>query len=269
MSKQLKLMCILAHPDDESLGMGGSLAKYAAEGVETYLLTATRGERGWLGQPEDYPGAQALGLLREAELRAAAQVLGLQEVVFLDYPDGELDQAEPGEAIGRIVKHIRRLKPQVVLTFDPYGSYGHPDHIAISQFTMAAVVASADPTYVVEGSSKPHRVSKLYYRVATSEKLAAYQAAFGDLAMCIDGCERRAVGWEPWAITTDLDIRAYGSQIWQAVACHRSQLPATKTLAVLAEEHGQNLWRTETYCRSFSLVNGGRKIEDDLFAGLR
>ena len=269
MSKQLKLMCVLAHPDDESLGMGGSLAKYAAEGVETYLLTATRGERGWLGQPEDYPGPQALGRQREAELRAAAQVLGLQEVVFLDYLDGELDQAEPGEAISRIVKHIRRLKPQVVLTFDPYGAYGHPDHIAISQFTMAAVVAAADPTYVVNGSPTPHRVSKLYYGVATPEKLAAYQAAFGDLAMRIDGCERRAVGWEPWAITTDLDTGAYSSQIWQAVACHRSQLPATKTLAVLAEDQGQNLWCTETYYRSFSLVNGGRKLEDDLFAGLR
>lgn len=265
----LKLLCVLAHPDDESLGMGGSLAKYAAEGVETYLVTATRGERGWLGRPEDYPGAQAFGRLREAELRAAAQVLGLQEVVFLDYPDGELDQAEPAEAIGRIVKHIRRIKPQVVVTFDPHGAYGHPDHIAISQFTTATIVAAADPTYFVDGSPKPHRVSKLYYLVATPEKLAAYQAVFGDLVMHIDGCERRAVGWEPWAITTDLDTRAYGSQIWQAVACHRSQLPATQTLAVLVEEHGQKLWRTETYYRSFSLVNGGRKLEDDLFAGLR
>ena len=99
--------------------------------------------------------------------------------------------------------------------------------------------------------------------------MAAYQAAFGDLAMCVDGNERQAVGWEPWAITTDLDTSAYSSQIWQAVACHRSQLPATKALAVLSEEHGQNLWHTETYYRSFSLVNGGRKLEDDLFAGLR
>jgi LmbE family N-acetylglucosaminyl deacetylase len=269
MSKQLKLMCVLAHPDDESLGMGGSLAKYAAEGVKTYLLTATRGERGWLGQPEAYPGAPALGRQREAELRAAAQVLGLKEVVLLDYPDGELDQAEPVEAIGRIVNHIRRLKPQVVLTFDPYGAYGHPDHIAISQFTMAAVIAAADPTYIVEGSPKPHRVSKLYYGVATSEKLAAYQAAFGDLVMRIDGRERRAVGWEPWAITTELDTRAYSSQIWEAVACHRSQLLATQALAGLVEEHRQALWRAETYYRTFSLVNGGRKLEDDLFAGLR
>jgi LmbE family N-acetylglucosaminyl deacetylase len=248
--------------------MGGSLAKYAAEGVETYLVTATRGERGWLGRPEDYPGAQALGRLREAELRAAAQVLDLREVVFLDYPDGALDQADPAEAIGRIVNQIRRIKPQVVLTFDPRGAYGHPDHIAISQFTTAAIVAAADPTYMADGNPTPHRVSKLYYRVATPEELAAYQAVFGDLVMHIDGSERRAAGWEPWAITTVLNTRAYRSQVWQAVACHRSQLPTAETLAVLAEDQGQNLWRTETYYRSFSLVNGGRKWEDDLFAGL-
>lgn len=265
----LKLLSVLAHPDDESLGMGGSLAKYAAEGVETYLVTATRGERGWLGRPEAYPGPQALGRLREAELQAAAQALGLQEVAFLDYPDGELDQAEPAEAISRIVGHIRRIKPQVVVTFDPYGAYGHPDHIAISQFTTAAIVAAADPTYMVDGSPKPHRVSKLYYRIATLESVAAYQVAFGDLTMRIDGCERRAVGWQPWAITTDLDTRAYSAQVWQAVTCHRSQLPAIDTLALLVEDLKQTLWSTETYYRSFSLVNGGRKLEDDLFAGLR
>lgn len=269
MCETLKLMCILAHPDDESLGIGGILAKYAAEGIETYLLTATRGERGWLGRPEDYPGPQALGRRREAELRAAARVLGLQEVAFLDYLDGELDQAKPAEVIERIVKHIRRIKPQVVVTFDPFGSYGHPDHIAISQFSTAAIVAAADPTYPVEGSPEPHRVSKLYYLASTPEKLAAYQIAFGELRLRIDETERRAVSWEPWATTTDIDIRAYGSQIWQAVTCHHSQLPVTEILADLPQEHSRNLWHSETYYRSFSLVNGGREQENDLFAGLR
>ena len=71
----MKLLCVLAHPDDESLGLGGALAKYAAEGVETYLITATRGEHGWWGEAEDYPGPIGLGQIREAELRAAAEVL--------------------------------------------------------------------------------------------------------------------------------------------------------------------------------------------------
>ena len=93
MTETLKLMCILAHPDDESLGTGGILAKYAAEGVETYLVTATRGERGWMGDEKDDPGLEALGRLRTGELQAAAQVLGLREVNFLDYIDGDLDRA--------------------------------------------------------------------------------------------------------------------------------------------------------------------------------
>ena len=84
MARSLKLMAIFAHPDDESLGTGGTLVKYAAEGIETYLVTATRGEHGWWGSEADYPGPEALGRTRETELRSAAQVLGMREVVFLD-----------------------------------------------------------------------------------------------------------------------------------------------------------------------------------------
>ena len=268
MSDQLKLMAILAHPDDESLGTGGILVKYAAEGVVTYLVTATRGERGWFGAEEDYPGLEALGQVREAELHAAAKVLGLQGVTFLDYRDGELDQADPKEAIAKIVTHLRRIRPQVVITFDPNGAYGHPDHIAISQFTTAAVVAAADPNYAGVQAWPPHGVSKLYYRVATCQELAAYQAAFGELVMHIDGIERRAHGWEEWAITTRIDTFAYWQQVWAAISCHQSQLPGYQALKDLPEAHHKNLWGSQTCYRAFSLVNGGREVEKDLFEGL-
>ena len=102
MQEQLKLMCILAHPDDESMGTGGILSKYAAEGVATYLVCATRGERGWDTDAEDFPGLEALGKIREAELLRAAGVLGLQQVDFLDFIDGELDQVDPAQAVARI-----------------------------------------------------------------------------------------------------------------------------------------------------------------------
>src|SRR5260370_30329921 len=90
MADTLKLMAVLAHPDDESLGVGGILAKYAAEGIETSLVTATRGERGWFGDEQAYPGLEALGQIREAELRAAAEVLVIRSVNFLDYIHGQL-----------------------------------------------------------------------------------------------------------------------------------------------------------------------------------
>ncbi len=269
MTKKLKLMCVLAHPDDESLGNGGVLAKYAAEGIETYLVTATRGERGWFGRQEEYPGREALGKIREAELYAAAKELGLHRVDFLDYIDGDLDQAPPQAAIEKIVVHLRRVKPQVVLTFGPDGSYGHPDHIAISQFTTAATVCAADPTFVDAEQLAPHRVSKLYYMAATRELLEVYQSVFGDLVMHVDGIERRSIGWPRWAVTTSINAQAYLSTVKRAVRCHNSQLPAYSLFENVSEEQLHVLWGMQTYYRVFSLKNGGRGIEDDLFDGLQ
>src|SRR3954470_399973 len=113
MGEPLRLMCILAHPDDESMGTGGALARYAAEGVETYLITATRGEYGWQGDPAENPGPEALGKLREQELCEAAKILRLREVCLLDYVDQHLDEADPAEVIPRLVGPLRRIRPQV------------------------------------------------------------------------------------------------------------------------------------------------------------
>jgi LmbE family N-acetylglucosaminyl deacetylase len=264
-----RLMCILAHPDDESLGMGGALAKYAAEGVETYLLTATRGERGWQGPAQDNPGPAALGAIREAELRRAAQTLSIRDLAFLDYIDGDLDQADPAEAVVKIAAHLRRVKPQVVITFGPDGAYGHPDHIAISQFTTAACVAAADASYAGADDLPPHTVVKLYY-MAVSQALAdAYAAVFGDIIMHIDGADRRTVVTPDWAITTRLDTSAYEQTVWDAVFCHTSQLPSYSRLDQVPEQYQKVIWRQQSYYRAFSLVNGGRAIERDLFEGLR
>lgn len=262
-------MCVLAHPDDESLGTGGTLAKYAAEGVETYVVTATRGERGWWGSEQDYPGPEALGKIREAELLAAAQVLGVREVHFLDYIDGDLDQADAAEALAKIVAHLRRVRPQVVVTFGPDGSYGHPDHIAISQLTTAAVACAPDAAYAAAGRQPPHRVSKLYYMVETKDALALYASVFGDLMMRVDGVERRGAGWEEWAITTWIDADPYWRTALKAIACHRSQLPPYGPLEQVVEHHHKTLLGTQTYYRAFSAVNGGRRLEEDLFDGLR
>ena len=121
-SMPLRLLCILAHPDDESLGLGGILAKYGAGGIETHLVTATRGERGWFGPPEENPGSIALGRIRERELRDAAHVLGIREVVLLDYRDGELEKADQSELLRQLVEQVRRIRPDVVVTFDHNGA---------------------------------------------------------------------------------------------------------------------------------------------------
>jgi LmbE family N-acetylglucosaminyl deacetylase len=190
-----KLLGVLAHPDDESLGFGGTFAKYAAEGIETYLVTATRGECGRFGARGERGDPVEVGRVREAELRAAAAVLSIREVSVLGFPDGAVDKVPAGTAIRAIVPHIRRIQPDVIVTFGPEGAYGHPDHIAISQFTTAATVCAADCGYRIDDGPQmdlfpPHRVAKLYYLAWRKNKWEAYQAAFRKLTSMVDGAEQ-------------------------------------------------------------------------------
>lgn len=266
----LKLLAVFAHPDDESMGMGPTLAKLAAQGVETYLVCATRGERGWFGSGQDNPGLDALGRIREGELQRAAQVLGLREVHFLDAIDGELDLADPTEIIGRIVNHIRAIQPQVVVTFPPDGNYGHPDHIAISQFTAAAILCAADSSHAPVPALPPHRVSKLYYMVDSENFLDLITPMFGEITFPVDDQVRGEVAWREWMVTTRIEASAHCLTALRAIKCHESQLVSIAPLAEAPEETvAQVLALQGTFYRVFSLVNGGRKVETDLFEGLR
>jgi len=263
------LMCIIPHPDDESLGMGGTLAKYAAEGVEISLICATRGERGWSGPPAERPTMTDLGRLREGELRCAAQTLGLTEVHFLDYLDGEVGQADPQEAIGRMVRHIRRFRPQVVITFGPDGAYGHPDHIAVSQLASAAVVCAADASFPDADNQPAHRILKLYYMVDSIELVKLVEQLMGGIHFMVDGVERSHVGWLDWMITTRIDAGEYWKTALKAIQCHKSQLQGDMSqLHLLPAEVHRQLWGNGCFYRAFSLVNNGRQVERDLFAGI-
>ena len=263
-------MCVLAHPDDESLGTGGLLAKCAQEGIETYLVTATRGERGRVG--DQRPGPEVAGPIREAELHAAAQELGIRQVRLLGYEDGTVDQADPAEAIGKIVACIRQFAPDVVVTFGPEGAYGHPDHIAISQLTTAAIVCAADPQFETDGEHEAraeHRVAKLYYLAWSKAKWASYQSALRTLTYRVDGDERQANPYPDWMITAVVDTTDVWPTVWRAVSCHESQMSIYERLVGLSPEHHHALWGSQEFYRAFSVVNGGRTQETDLFEGLR
>jgi LmbE family N-acetylglucosaminyl deacetylase len=267
MAEPLRLLCVLAHPDDESLGTGGIFAKYAAEGIDTFLITATRGERGWVGIPEVDPGMQGMARIREAELAEAAKFLGIKELCLLDYVDGDLDQAPPQKVISEIAAFIRHVRPQVVVTFGADGLTGHTDHIAISQFTSAAIVQAANSESSTLGS--PFSVSKLYHMVLTQHTIDVYLPLFGDISMEVDGVKRLPLVWPKWAVTTQLDTADYWSTVWQAVACHCSQLTNYTKLVALTEEQQRVLWGEQPFYRVFSAVNSGRAVETDLFEGLR
>jgi LmbE family N-acetylglucosaminyl deacetylase len=167
------LLAVLAHPDDETFGTGGTLAHYAQLGVKVYLVCATRGEVGEV-EPELLEGYTSVAELREHELRCAAQTLGLTGVFFLNYRDsgmpGTIDNTHPdalfaadlSEVAAEVVHYIRLLKPQVVITFDPIGGYRHPDHIAIHKATVEAFKLAGDETYV-KGELQAFQPDKLYF----------------------------------------------------------------------------------------------------------
>lgn len=168
-----KLLVVLAHPDDESFGMGGTLAFYASQGVEIYLCCGTRGEAGDL-EPGTQVVGESVGEVREKELRCAAQILGIKQIDFLGFRDsgmpGSIDNQHSlalanqpvNEVASKIVSLIRQIQPQVVITHDPIGGYRHPDHIAIHKATELGFGLSGDRNYISNGTT-PFQPEFLYY----------------------------------------------------------------------------------------------------------
>jgi LmbE family N-acetylglucosaminyl deacetylase len=169
------IVAVLAHPDDESFGLGGTLALYASKGYDTYYVCATRGDAGTVNA-EYLNGFKDTAELRTNELMRAAKILGLKEVFFLDYRDSGMPGTEENkhpdaqinhsidEVAGKVVKYIRELKPKVVITFDPIGGYKHPDHIHIHNATVLAFEKADDPSFHPEAGA-PFKPRALYFQV--------------------------------------------------------------------------------------------------------
>ncbi|MCE9646433.1 MAG: PIG-L family deacetylase [Chloroflexi bacterium] len=169
------VLAVLAHPDDESFGLGGTLALYASRGYDTYYVCATRGEAGTVDEIH-MKGFKDTAEMRTEELMRAAKELGLKQVFFLGYrdsgmpgmdanqhPDAQINHSVD-EVAGRVVKYIRDLKPDVVLTFDPIGGYKHPDHIHIHKATVLAFENADVPSFHPE-TGAPFKPSALYFHV--------------------------------------------------------------------------------------------------------
>src|SRR5829696_4740248 len=171
-----RLLAVFAHPDDEQWGTAGALTLLADRGVEIYILSATSGDKGEISDPA-LANPATLGEVREAELREACAILGFQPPILWRYGDGALAEVDRDVLVGQIVAEIRRLRPQVVLTFDANGGYGHLDHITIHQATLAACDLAASPTYD-PASGPPHTVDKLY---ATAYPQSIFDLMDGDL----------------------------------------------------------------------------------------
>lgn len=282
------LLVVYAHPDDESFGNAGTILRYSRAGVAVHYACATRGECG--GVAEDLLAGYAdIAALRTAEQSCAAQALGLAAVHYLGYRDSgmpgaadnqrpeALVQAPRERVVGQIVALMRALRPQVVLTFNPYGGYGHPDHIAIHHAARAAFAAAGDP------SAYPEQISagldawtpaKLYYPTFGSRMLAINIAIlrllrhdprrFGD-NHDID-LEQALANTTP--ITTVIDSSAYLAQKDRAWECHRSQLGGMPRYRRLPAPLRRRLLGPEQFTRIEPPWVAGQSHERDLFAGL-
>jgi LmbE family N-acetylglucosaminyl deacetylase len=275
------ILAVLAHPDDESFGMGGTLALYAGRGADVYLICATRGEVGEVA-PEMLKGFNSIAELRESELRCAAGILGLKAVHFLDYRDsgmpGSPDNQHPqalaaqplDEVAARVVCLIRELKPQVVLTFDPIGGYRHPDHIAIQRATQRAFEQAGNPAFAPE-SLPAYAPQRLYFHVFPKGLLK-----FGVKVLPLFGkdphkfgtngdIDMAAIAEVDFPIHTRINFRPVLKKKEQAGACHASQgggnMGGNLIGFILRLFSG-----TDNFMRAYPVAQNGEKLTKDLFA---
>jgi LmbE family N-acetylglucosaminyl deacetylase len=268
----LILMAFFAHPDDEAFGTGGTLTKYAAEGHDVYLVTATRGEAGRIAAP-DLATEADLPHVREQELRCACQAYGIHPPRFLDYVDGQLPAVHQGQAVGKVARIIREIRPHVLITFGPNGIYGHYDHIAVHRWATIAVDLADDPDCFPEhlsGACRPHRVNKLYYRILPQEQVDAMGEGDQPAAVTMDGVPFPFVGWQPDQITTVIDISDHMEAKLRGIQCHATQVGPQSRFAEEADEVARAPWfRYEHFTLARSTLDWPEGKETDLFAGLR
>ena len=275
------LLAVLAHPDDESFGLGGTLALYSHKGYDVYFVCATRGEAGTV-DAEHLVGFKDIAEMRTDELKRAAKHLGLKDIFFLGYRDSGMPGTEANkhpeaqinasidEVAGRVVKYIRKFKPEVVLTFDPIGGYKHPDHIHIHNATKLAFEKADDASFHPESGS-PFRPLALYYQV-----FPRWFLKMATRLMPLFGKDPTRFGRNgdinlkelaevDFPVHVRMDIREVVEIKQEAGACHASQGGGQMRhglMGFVTRMFGKN----EDYMRAYPPLNGKFKITHDLFA---
>ena len=281
---EFRMLACFAHPDDEAFPVGGALAAHAARGVKVRLITTTLGEEGEIRQP----GAatpETLGAVRRTELARAVRILGLAEHEVYGYRDSGMMGTPPNqhprafinapaaEVVERLVGEIRRFRPQVVLTFEPGGLYGHPDHIAISRHTTEAFQQASDPHHfpqqLAQGLS-PHTPERLFYaarprgfRQMWAEKLRAEGVDFP-----LPSAERAQEGNPPEEIHLEMAVDGHLEVKMGCILSHRTQVAADWPYDRVPRETAAAILGREFYIRAWPPVTPGEPVAPDFFHGL-
>ncbi|MEX0946311.1 MAG: PIG-L family deacetylase [Acidimicrobiia bacterium] len=281
------LLAFHAHPDDEVIGTGGTLARYAEAGEQVVVVTATDGAEGEIHNYDDPDSLRSqLVQMRAEEIAAALAILGVKHHEFLGYRDSGMMgtdanqdpnafwQADHFEATRRLVSLIRRYQPEVMVVYDPFGGYGHPDHIQVHRVGVAAFFGSRDLGWypLVEGEEY-WTPKKLYWNAWGRERMKTLTALraddSGDEASDDDGYfARQDRGFPDEEISAVIDVGDHLERKVAALRAHRSQIPNDWFLLTVPEEVRQTFFGTESYIRLFSSVESALP-ETDLFAGLR
>jgi N-acetyl-1-D-myo-inositol-2-amino-2-deoxy-alpha-D-glucopyranoside deacetylase len=284
MQRERGLMCVHAHPDDECISTGGSLLLAAQEGVRTAVVTCTGGERGEIYNMDETSSRPRLAEIRREELAKALAILGAGEPRLLGYVDsgmmgteGNEDpasfwQAPVDEAIGRLVGQIRTFQPDVLVAYDAFGGYGHPDHIQTHRVGLLAAEACAVPALYPE-AGPPWRVKKVY--MATMPKSAIFRATEQLEAMGLPSPfgEFERVEDVPMGVLDEelgavIDVRPVLDRKMEALRQHTSQLDQSSFFLNIPDEFAGEAFGDEWFIRQRSDV-ATSGVETDLFAGLR
>jgi N-acetyl-1-D-myo-inositol-2-amino-2-deoxy-alpha-D-glucopyranoside deacetylase len=288
-----RLLLVHAHPDDESIGNGATMAMYAAQGVKVTLVTCTRGEEGEVLVPELEHLAAAhddqLGEHRVVELATAMEALGVKDHRFLGGPGRYRDsgmmgepsndrpdvfwQADVDEAAGLLVEVMREVRPQVVITYDENGGYGHPDHIQAHRVTMRAVELAADPAH---GTGETWHVSRVYWNALPSSWIRDGIRKLRELGDLTTFEEMDPDGDIPFAtpdelVTTAVDATAHVDAKLAAMRAHATQITVDGPFFALSNNLGNEVWGVEHYRRVMGEAGTADSVtghERDLFDGL-
>ena len=236
------VLAIFAHPDDESLMCGGTLARLADAGVRVVLICATRGEQGSTSDPSLVPEGD-LGSVRVRELTEAASVLGISEVLSLDHSDGELRWHHVAEFHADIVAAIERYQPEAVITFAENGLYWHLDHIGAYERTLTAVQtfgAAAPPLYYV---TMPQNIFREVLEAAHAKRGAPLDSSFW-------GIEPEAFGETEMPLSFTIDVRGWVPRKLAALRCHRTQMGPNNPMAWINEEEARRWLGVEQFRRA-------------------
>lgn len=286
----LRLMCVHAHPDDESSKGAATMARYVDEGVDVLVVTCTGGERGSVLNPrlkgrEDIEAN--ISEIRRAEMERAREILGVRQH-WLGFVDSGLPEGDPlpplpegcfalapiDEAVERLVREVREQRPHVMTTYDENGGYPHPDHIRTHEISVAAFEAAGDPDKFPD-AGEPWQPLKLYYDVGFSKERSS---ALHD-ALIAKGLESPFEEWfkrrEQWGdkirapkITTQVPVADWFARRDAALLAHETQVDPDGWFFKISNEFQAEIWPTEDFELARSLVDSAIP-EDDLFAGIR